>query len=482
MSEDNSDNGSSGQDSDWESWSGDEGRTSQSLFETRAFPSAEAAMDFDHSNYQFDLRQLCREDRLDQLAMIKCINYIRRSVQCGTQPSEVVATLRQGTNDILKTDDNLLPVLEEDGLLLFDFDSLEAEDGPGVSVAQSRHGEAPDELLKLQKENEALKSMLVQLRQATFPDQELAASTSDARKTSPPPSPEHNTAPSRKFRPTQTAAARRIDQSYFDSYSHMGIHREMLADRSRTEGYASAITACVKANPGSVVLDVGCGTGILGMLAARAGARQVIGVEGSPAMASMAEAICHANGLSASNGGPISIVPGLVEQVAELPVQQVDVLVSEWMGYALLFESMLGSVIYARDRWLRPGGVMLPDTASLFVAGAAANKDDLAFWDTVDFDLGTMRPEDADFSVSFHLQAATEHPRQCSAVVVWFDVAFGSHKGSSWHSKLSTSPCEKQTHWAQALLTLRTPIALQKQQSAMEAGNQDVLAYDLAAE
>ncbi len=31
-------------------------------------------------------------------------------------------------------------------------------------------------------------------------------------------------------------------------------------------------------------------------------------------------------------------------------LMQVDVIVSEWMGYALLFESMLDTVLYARDR------------------------------------------------------------------------------------------------------------------------------------
>jgi protein arginine N-methyltransferase 3 len=45
--------------------------------------------------------------------------------------------------------------------------------------------------------------------------------------------------------------------------------------------------------------------------------------------------------------------------------QSVDVIVSEWMGYCLLYESMLSSVIYARDHWLKPGGAILPDTAEM---------------------------------------------------------------------------------------------------------------------
>ncbi len=44
-------------------------------------------------------------------------------------------------------------------------------------------------------------------------------------------------------------------------------------------------------------------------------------------------------------------------QDVELPVSSVDVIVSEWMGYCLLYENMLGSVLHARDKWLAPGGV-----------------------------------------------------------------------------------------------------------------------------
>ena len=46
---------------------------------------------------------------------------------------------------------------------------------------------------------------------------------------------------------------------------------------------------------------------------------------------------------------------------------QVDIIISEWMGYFLVYESMLDTVLYARDRWLAPGGVLLPDQASLWV-------------------------------------------------------------------------------------------------------------------
>lgn len=58
--------------------------------------------------------------------------------------------------------------------------------------------------------------------------------------------------------------------------------------------------------------------------------------------------IIEENGLS----DRITIINGLVEEI-ELPVDKVDIIISEWMGYFLLYESMFDSVIYARDKWLR---------------------------------------------------------------------------------------------------------------------------------
>lgn len=54
-----------------------------------------------------------------------------------------------------------------------------------------------------------------------------------------------------------------------------------------------------------------------------------------------------------------------LEKSIKIQPHSVDVLVSEWMGYCLLYESMLSSVLYARDRWLKPGGAILPDTATM---------------------------------------------------------------------------------------------------------------------
>lgn len=57
----------------------------------------------------------------------------------------------------------------------------------------------------------------------------------------------------------------------------------------------------------------------------------------------------------------ITVLKGKMEEV-ELP-EKVDIIVSEWMGYALLYESMLQTVLVARDKWLAPNGIILPDKA-----------------------------------------------------------------------------------------------------------------------
>jgi hypothetical protein len=63
----------------------------------------------------------------------------------------------------------------------------------------------------------------------------------------------------------------------------------------------------------------------------------------------------------------ITLVKGKLED-APLPIQEFDVIISEWMGYFLLYESMLDTVLFARDKYLKPGGLIFPDNAYLYLA------------------------------------------------------------------------------------------------------------------
>ena len=176
--------------------------------------------------------------------------------------------------------------------------------------------------------------------------------------------------------------------------------------------------------------------------------------------------------------------------------KSVDIIVSEWMGYALLFESMLDSVLYARDRWMKPGGCVLPDKAIVYVAAGNAHSSGLDFWDDVygfampdirkdihkdiakqalvapvlakhlmsesaavkEFDLTTMCRDDVDFHASFELH--TRDPGPCHAIVLWFDTPFSERFCSQCPVVLSTSPMTALTHWAQTVLVLGSPVDL----------------------
>lgn len=77
-----------------------------------------------------------------------------------------------------------------------------------------------------------------------------------------------------------------------------------------------------------------------------------------------AKEIVAVNGLS----DKITLLQGKMEEV-KLPFDKVDIIISEWMGYFLLYESMLDTVLYARDKYLAPDGLIFPDKATLFLAG-----------------------------------------------------------------------------------------------------------------
>ncbi|XP_057758779.1 protein arginine N-methyltransferase 1.1 isoform X1 [Arachis stenosperma] len=267
---------------------------------------------------------------------------------------------------------------------------------------------------------------------------------------------------------------------YFDSYSHFGIHEEMLKDTVRTKTYQNVIYQNKFLFKNKVVLDVGAGTGILSLFCAKAGAAHVYAVECSD-MADMAKQIVETNGYS----NVVTVLKGKIEEI-ELPVEKVDIIISEWMGYFLLFENMLNSVLYARDKWLVEGGVVLPDKASLHLTAiedADYKEDKIEFWnnvygfdmscikkqaimeplvDTVDqnqiatncqllktMDISKMAPGDASFTAPFKLIA--ERDDYIHALVAYFDVTFTKcHKLMGF----STGPRSRATHWKQTVLYL----------------------------
>lgn len=133
----------------------------------------------------------------------------------------------------------------------------------------------------------------------------------------------------------------------------------MALDGVRMDAYARAIARAVR--PGDVVVDLGCGTGIFSLMAARAGASRVHAVDLNPAIWLVPE-IAAENGLA----DRITIHPrsSLDVELAE----KADVVVSDMRGVVPLCDDHVSAIRDARERFLKPGGKLLPERDRLFVA------------------------------------------------------------------------------------------------------------------
>ena len=136
-------------------------------------------------------------------------------------------------------------------------------------------------------------------------------------------------------------------------------HHEMLMDKVRVDSYQQAIlTAVCK---GDVVLDLGCGTGILSLFACMAGARRVYAVEAEPVI-EIAKRVIEDNGYTDR-----IIFMNDWSTYVELP-EKVDVIVTETIGNLGFEEGILDWVADARKRFLKDGGRVIPQEVELFMA------------------------------------------------------------------------------------------------------------------
>merc|ERR1712223_1800867 len=243
----------------------------------------------------------------------------------------------------------------------------------------------------------------------------------------------------------------------------------MLKDEVRTMTYRNSMFHNKHLFKDKIVLDVGCGTGILSMFAAKAGAKKVIGIECS-SISDYAKKIVAANHLD----NVVEIVKGKVEEV-ELPegIDKVDIIISEWLG---------------------PGGMIMPDRATLYVCGIEDRtyKDEkINWWDQVygfdmscirktaiseplvdvvdpkqvitnaclikELDMYTVKVEDLAFSSPFHLQCRRDDYVQ--ALVCYFNVEFTKcHKRTGF----STAPESRYTHWKQTVFYFDASLTVKK--------------------
>jgi len=260
------------------------------------------------------------------------------------------------------------------------------------------------------------------------------------------------------------------------------IHEEMLKDTARVDAYRMAIEHHGPTWREATVVDVGAGTGLLSVMCGKF-ARKVIAIEASRLSHFLRKVV-------EKNASNVEVVEVLAEEV-DLK-DKVDVIVSEWMGYCLLFENMLPSVLSVRDRYLKPGGLMLPSRCRLYLAPMEDDwrKEKVDFWTSVHgIDMSPLMPlaqatycatpqhrlvdpvsllGDAVviFQADLHTVQASELEnfdavltvaipagRRLDGFATWFECDFGD--GSP---KLSTAPAAQATHWKQTIFYLREPV------------------------
>jgi protein arginine N-methyltransferase 1 len=265
---------------------------------------------------------------------------------------------------------------------------------------------------------------------------------------------------------------------------NLGEYAAMMGDRARMRGFTRALEQAVK--PGAVVVDLGAGTGIFSLLACRMGASRVHAIESSDAI-NVARAVIDANGFA----DRVEFHQAMSTHVT-LPCRA-DVIFADLAGMLPWYELSISSIVDARNRFLKPGGVIIPATDAVWAA--VVDAPDLYDAHTqpwarleLGFDLGSMhrlltnvwarariRPEDLlttparfltidytaieDATVRAHITWSAERSGTAHFIALGMDRMAGS---PDWFSNDPTAPVDRQFTLvcAPMLLPLTTPVPL----------------------
>ncbi|KAI3803225.1 hypothetical protein L1987_31374 [Smallanthus sonchifolius] len=288
----------------WEDWTadGEEGDDDDlellCLFCDSKFKSCNLLFDHCLSSHSFDFRSIKTSMNLNFYGCFKLINYVRSQVannQCWSCGSTCES--RQQLQDHLHeasgfgssnlpwdNDMYLKPYMEEDNLLYsFDeeVDDYDYDDDDKVRNIDGLEKISIDD--KTDLESYASNFKLLESRKESVMKEVTSISAINGE--------------SSDDKRSNSSSLKAVDhdimivnKDYFGSYSSFGIHKEMISDKVRTDAYKQAIVDNPSLFKGAVVLDVGCGTGILSLFADR-GASIVNAVEASDKMATVASQI-----------------------------------------------------------------------------------------------------------------------------------------------------------------------------------------------
>ncbi len=501
-------------DDNWEGWAEPEVAPTKDLFSTKIFDSAAECLTHAHDEYGLDLAAVAAMHRLDIYGRVKLVNYVRALHAEGKSPLAIVASIHAAHGDAAaarpwEDDRYLMPVTPDDPLLYslgspvdgdgaFD-DAGGTSDAPALQAFEA-DGDQADLLLETIQQMRTEMVSLLGLNEAALPapapahSEVCAAGAAGAAAAdvagsipAPPPPAQTKTPPAASFATEgQYGSTDGPESEYFASYAKLAIHEQMLSDHVRTQAYKDAIEGLGPLLSGKAVLDVGCGTAILSMIAAQAGAARVVGVDASEIIV-FAQRIVAANQLVPQ----VTLLRGTMETLAmPADVPKVDIIVSEWMGYALLYESMLPTVLFARDRYLKPGGLMLPSACEMCLA--ASSNDRLGFWgDVYGFDMACIADEllkeasievvpseslisssatfatidvtsvtdaELDFCAPYRLVVTSAGTLRC--FVLHFDTIFDYTAVGGRRTSFTTSSEGTPTHWKQTALYLKETVAV----------------------
>lgn len=258
-------------------------------------------------------------------------------------------------------------------------------------------------------------------------------------------------------------------------------HRSLIADTGRLAAFERALAKVIRKGE-TVVADIGTGSGVLAMIAAKLGARKVIAYEFAE-IGALAERLVKLNKLR-----NIELIPMRSTEIIE--PQRVDVVVTETLGNYALEEFMVETMNDAAARHLKPGGVLIPGGLEQMVAPVIASRcrDELVAWERIGrgLDFGPASAMSLN-NAYVRVFPPAELLDKGQSAVTWDRLDFRvrnrfARKGTAewqisapvtvhglavwWSAELvpgvvlSTSPLAKPTHWEQLFLPALTPIEL----------------------